>query len=274
MSDVKRGFIEANGLRFAFLEEGEGPLCLLVHGFPDTAHTWDDVRPLVAAKGYRAVSPFTRGYHPTAIPERDADQATLEQDVLAWIDALGATEAVVIAHDWGASAAYGAAALAPERVKKLVTVGIPHPAAIKPSLSKVWGVRHFLAFKLPGAAARFAENDFEALPAICKRWSPGWDPSPEELAHVRACFQNRESLEAAFGYYRALALVPGDSLKKHIDVPTVAFAGLQDGVVTPADFHGAKKMFTKEYVVEEVPGGHFLHREHPMIFAERLLAHL
>ena len=76
------------------------------------------------------------------------------------------------------------------------------------------------------------------------------------------------------GYYRALAFRPTPSLRKRISVPTVVFAGLQDGVATPADYHGAKRMFQGDYVVEEVPGGHFLHREHPDVFAERLLAHL
>lgn len=106
-------FVDANGLTFAYLEEGSGPLVLMLHGFPDTAHTWDDLRSRIAAKGYRAVSPFMRGYHPTAIPVRDADQETLARDVLALVDALGASEAIVVGHDWGASAAYGAAALAP-----------------------------------------------------------------------------------------------------------------------------------------------------------------
>jgi pimeloyl-ACP methyl ester carboxylesterase len=109
-------YVDANGLHFAYLEEGSGPLVLLLHGFPDTAHTWDHLRSGIAAKGYRAVSPFMRGYRPTAIPAHDADQETLARDALALIEALGATEAVVIGHDWGASAAYGAAALAPERV--------------------------------------------------------------------------------------------------------------------------------------------------------------
>src|SRR6202453_4659058 len=118
--------VDANGLKFAYLEEGTGPLVLMLHAFPDTAHTWDDLRSRIAAKGYRAVSPYMRGYHPTAIPDRDADQETLASDALALIDALGASEAVVIGHDWGASAAYGAAALGPERVKKLFVLAIPH----------------------------------------------------------------------------------------------------------------------------------------------------
>ncbi|BBX45010.1 hypothetical protein GCM10009641_23980 [Mycobacterium cookii] len=98
-------FVAANGLDFAYLEDGSGPLVLMLHGFPDTAHTWDDLRPRIAAKGYRAVSPYTRGYHPTAIPDRDADQETLAHDILALIDALGADQAIVIGHDWGAAAA-------------------------------------------------------------------------------------------------------------------------------------------------------------------------
>ncbi|HTX97520.1 MAG TPA: alpha/beta hydrolase [Mycobacterium sp.] len=144
----------------------------MLHGFPDTAHTWDDLRPRSAAAGFRAVSPFMRGYHPSAIPPRDADQETLARGPLALVETLGARDAVLIGHDWGAAAAYGAAAIGPDRVKKLFVIGIPHPAALKPSLKKLWGVRHFAAYKLPGAPKRFARNDFAALPAIYRRWSP------------------------------------------------------------------------------------------------------
>ncbi|MFZ1160945.1 alpha/beta fold hydrolase [Mycobacterium sp.] len=267
-------FVDANGLKFAYLEEGSGPLVLMLHGFPDTAHTWDDLRSRIAATGYRAVSPFMRGYHPTAIPDRDADQETLARDPLALIDALGADEAIVIGHDWGASAAYGAAALGPDRVKKLFVLAIPHPAALRPSLKKLWGVRHFAAYKLPGAPERFARNDFAALPAICRRWSPTWSPAGHEFDAVRASFSNPASLNAAFGYYRKLSPIPSASLKTKITVPTVVFAGLDDPVAEPADYRYAARMFAGDYVVEEVPGGHFMHREHPDVFAERLLTHL
>src|ERR1700752_3742486 len=118
MTDAIR-FVDANGLNFDYLENGSGPLVLMLHGFPDTAHSWDDLRPRIAAQGYRAVSPFMRGYHPTGIPERDPDQETLARDPLAWIEALGARDAILIGHDWGAATAYGAAALGPDRVKKL-----------------------------------------------------------------------------------------------------------------------------------------------------------
>src|ERR1700751_5240087 len=267
-------FVDANGLEFAYLEAGSGPLVLLLHGFPDTAHTWDDLRPRLAGKGYRAVSPFMRGSHPSAIPERDADQETIARDPLALIEALGAGDAIVIGHDWGAAAGYGAAAVGPDRVKKLFVVGIPHPAALRPSPKQLWRARHFAVYKLPGAADRFARNDFAALPAIYRRWSPTWQPDPTEFDAVRATFSNRASLNAAFGYYRTPSPMPSASLKARIKVPVVVFAGLDDPIAEPSDYRGAARMFEDEYIVEEVPGGHFMHREHPEAFAERLLAHL
>jgi pimeloyl-ACP methyl ester carboxylesterase len=273
-SNLEVRHIDANGLRFAYIEEGEGPLALLLHGFPDTAHTWGDLRPRLAAKGYRAVSPWMRGYKPTAIPEQDADLETLSYDAGALIGALGETSAVVIGHDWGAAAAYGLASIDPSRVKKLFVVGSAHPSVIEPTPSKAWGFRHFVAYKLPGAAGRFAKGDFAALPAIYKRWSPTWSPSPEEFAAVRESFADPRSLEAAFGYYRALSFVLPRFFRRHIEVPTVAFAGRDDHTLKPSDFERARPMFSAGYVVETMPGGHFLHREHPEVFAEKLLAHL
>src|SRR5262245_64260522 len=99
---MKPKFVDANGLRFGYLEQGSGPLVLLLHGFPDTALTWDRAMPALAQAGYRAVAPFMRGYAPTAIPADGAyDTETLGKDAIALIHALGADAAVVIGHDWG-----------------------------------------------------------------------------------------------------------------------------------------------------------------------------
>lgn len=266
--------VEANGLRFAYLEDGRGPLVLLLHGFPDTARSWDHARSRIAARGYRAVSPWLRGYAPTAIPGRDTDMETLGRDAVALIEALGETSAVIVGHDWGAAAAYAAAALAPARVARLVVIAIPHPAALRPTPAKLWAVRHFFAYKLPGAARRFARDDFAALPAIYHRWSPTWDPPADEFVAVRAAFSDPASLDAAFGYYRSLPLRAPAFLRTPIECPTIAFAGLDDPIAGPADYAAARGMFKAEYVVEEMRGGHFLHREDPDQFAARLLAHL
>lgn len=266
--------VVANGLKFAYFAEGAGPLVLFLHGFPDTAKTWDFVLPRVAAKGYRAVAPYMRGYAPTEIPKDDASQRTIAEDALALIDALGEKEAILVGHDWGASAVYGAVSLAPEKVKKLVAVGIPHPATLLPTPKKVWGVRHFMAYKMPGAARRFAANDFAALPAIYKRWSPTWSPAAEEFDDVRRTFADAASCDAAFGYYRALSFLPERALAKRTNVPTVVFYGEDDPITDASDYARGKKMFGGPYAVESLPGGHFVHRESPERFAARLLAHL
>lgn len=266
--------VEANGIRFAFLSEGKGPLVLLFHGFPDTAHTWDHVRPLLAQKGYRAVSPFLRGYAPTGVPETDADQETLGNDALALIGALGESSAILVGHDWGAMVAYSAAQLGPERVNKVITLAIPHPATWKPSFDKVWQARHVALFRLGGAARRFAADDFAALRVIYRRWSPTWEPADEEFTKVRESFSNPESLNAAFGYYRTFPLRPPEFAKRKIEAPTVVFAGLEDPMAKLEDYERARRLFSGDYIIESMPGGHFLHREHPEEFAARLLRHI
>jgi len=267
-------YVHANGLRFAYMSEGQGPLALLLHGFPDTPHTWDHVRPLIAAKGYRVVTPFTRGYAPTEIPTSDPDAETLARDVVELITALGEKQATLIGHDWGAGAVYGATALAPERVRKLIALAIPHPATLKPTLRQLWGVRHFGAYKLPGAHSRFAAHDFAALPKILRRWSPKWNPTAADMAPVRECFADPRSLHAAFGYYRALSFVPMPFQRKRIAVPTVVFSGTDDPNASRIDYERGGRLFDGEYVIEDMPGGHFLHLEHPEVFAKLLLRHL
>jgi pimeloyl-ACP methyl ester carboxylesterase len=264
-------FVEANGLRFGFLSEGDGPLVLLMHGFPDTPHTWDHVRPALAAAGYRAVSPFMRGYAPTSIPACDAYKARdLGTDVLALIHALGYESAILVGHDWGALAVYAAAHLAPERVDKLVVVGLPHPRTLRPSLANAWKLRHFFAFKLPWATRRFRRNDFRQVDVLYRRWSPAWNVPLFELEAAKNVFAAPGSAHAALGYYRSIELVPPDFMKVPIRVPTLVFAGLTD-LVAPDVYVQGKRMFANAYRVECLPGGHFMHRESPGRFAKKLL---
>jgi pimeloyl-ACP methyl ester carboxylesterase len=263
-------YIDAGGLRFAFYEEGTGPLVLLIHGFPDTAHTWDEVRPAVAKLGFRVVTPFTRGYFPTAIPadgRYDAD--TLGRDILNLIQALGEQRAIVVGHDFGAGAAYSAAALGPDQVSRLVTVGIPHPASIKPTPQILWTVRHFVTLRLPGAVSRTRAHDFRHIDELVQRWSPGWKVPAGETDAVKEAFRHAGCLEAALGYYRALRVTLPSSHRKRISVRTASFAGLHDNVA-PEEYDKAASWFTGGYEVVRVPGAHFMHREHPLPFIKEL----
>jgi pimeloyl-ACP methyl ester carboxylesterase len=221
------------------------------------------------------VTPFLRGYAPTEIPERDANSETISRDALALIDALGAKSAILIGHDWGATVVYGAAALDKSRaVSKLIAIGIPHPSTLRPTFRKAWGVRHFLLYKLPGSAKRFAANDFAALPKVCNRWSPKWHPTRDELRHVRDCFSDPKSCEAAFGYYRTLQFTPIPFMDPNLAVETIVFCGTDDPNAELVDYERGRRKFTGAYTIEQMPGGHFMHLEHPDIFAEKLLAHL
>ncbi len=264
--------MDAGGLRFAYLEEGTGPLVVLVHGFPDTAHTWDATMTALAAAGYRAIAPFTRGYHPTAIPADGAyDTDTLGKDVIALIDALGGGPVILVGHDWGASAVYAAAALAPDKVKLLVTVAIPHPASITPTPRLAWIMRHFVTLRGRNAAAKLRERDGALVDELYRRWSPAWQDIPaDETAKFKTMIAEPGVAEATLGYYRALTLRPPPSLRGQITVPTVSFAGEHDNIA-PRAYEKARKRFTASYEVVQVPGGHFMHREHPTEFTTELV---
>lgn len=261
---MKLEFVDARGLRFGYLEQGSGPLVLLVHGFPDTAYTWDRTIAAFAEAGYRAVAPFTRGYHPTTIPAEEAyDTGTLGEDLVAMIEALGEDRAIVVGHDWGASAAYSAAALRPERVRLLVTLGMPHPRSLKPTPKLLWTVRHFATLRRARAAARVQRDDFAMVDELVRRWSPAWKEVPAaETARVKAAFREPGCLEAALGYYRALRVRLPESHKMPIKVPAIAFAGEHDNI-SPRAYEKARHCFAASYEVVQVPGGHFMHREHP-----------
>lgn len=276
---MEERFIDANGLRFATFEEGpaDGPLALLLHGFPDTPHGWAPLMAVLAKRGFRVVAPFTRGYAPTAAPPGPTSVETLAADALALIEALGHERAsLLVGHDWGAATAYVAASIAPERVERLVTVGIPHPAVLKPSLSLLWAARHFISLNLPGAARRTRRRDFAAIDAYYRRWSPTWDFGPEETAPVKAAFADPASLEAAIDYYRgARGGSSANGLRgTTITMPTLTIAGADDPSVAIEAYEAARRKFTSDYTVVALPGGHFVHRESPAEFCDAVSAFL
>ncbi|MFT5432398.1 MAG: pimeloyl-ACP methyl ester carboxylesterase [Myxococcota bacterium] len=264
-------YVKANGITHAYISEGEGPLVLMMHGFPDTPHTFDEARPTIAKAGFRVVTPFLRGYAPSDIPDTDTDLKTQGEDVLALIKALGYDEAILVGHDWGASAVYAAAALDSKPIRKLITVGIPHPACIRPSLKLAWAARHFVTLRLPGALAKLRSNDFKLVEELTHRWGPTWQPDPSEFEAVKNVFSAPGSANAALGYYRKMT-PPPKWMQAIIDVPTIAIAGRDDPNISPDAFEPARRFFSAGYRVIELAGGHFCHREEPDVFASRVLA--
>ncbi|HVB91087.1 MAG TPA: alpha/beta fold hydrolase, partial [Acidimicrobiales bacterium] len=174
--------IAANGLEFAYLQEGpaDGPLALCLHGFPDTAHTWRHLLPELAAAGFHAVAPFLRGYAPSQIPADGRYQmGAIVRDVNALHQALaGRDDAVIIGHDWGALATYGAVAHQPGRWRRAVTAAVPPTAAIGMSLftyaqlQRSWYMFFFLS---PLAEMALPMDGYAFIDGLWADWSPGYD---------------------------------------------------------------------------------------------------
>ena len=199
--------MKANGVEFGFLEAGNGPLALCLHGFPDSAHTWRHLLPALADAGFHAVAPFMRGYAPTSLaPDGAYDLDVLAADAVALHEALGGDEgAVLIGHDWGAEAAYGAAARAPRRWRKVVAIGVPPSSLDDRMLGDYDQLRRmFYAFffQTPGAEVVVAADDMAFLDRLWRDWSPDYR-ADEDLPQVKRCLRDPANLAAAIGYYRA-----------------------------------------------------------------------
>ena len=158
--------IKANGVRLRCVVEGEGPLAIMIHGWPESWYSWRHQIQPVQAKGYRVVVPEVRGYGDSDAPEaiEAYDMETMIGDVLGLIDHFGHEQAVLIGHDWGAPIVWNTTALHPERVRAVAAMSVPYSPRGKISSTKLWRQlypdRFFyqLYFQKPGVA----EAEFEA----------------------------------------------------------------------------------------------------------------
>jgi pimeloyl-ACP methyl ester carboxylesterase len=271
--------VRARGLEFPTLEEGEGPLALCLHGFPDHAWSFRHQLPALAAAGFRAVAPFMRGYAPSAMPADGCYQtAALAEDAVAMIEALGYDDAVVIGHDWGAIAAYGVALAAPQRVRALIAAVIPYgPQVLNAFTTNYDQQRRFwymFFFQTPFAEAAVAHDDFAFLERLWRDWSPGWRWPTEDMTRLKETFRQPGVLDAAIGYYRAMfdparqdaryAALQSRLMVEQIEVPTMMLHGADDGLTGAELLTGMEAFFPRGLRVEVVPRtGHFLHQEAP-----------
>jgi len=270
--------IRANGVDFAYLEEGGGPLVLLLHGFPDTARSWSHQMPTLAEAGFRAVAPYLRGYPPTEIP-RDGfyDMGTLATDTAELIRGLGGgTPAYIVGQDWGAAITYSVLAAFPELVRRAVVMAVPHRAQVARSMLDAKHVHrsfHWWFFQLADLPERaVAENDFAFVDYLWEYWtSPGYRDAAH-IADIKRMLSEPGALQATLGYYRALfdrskADPSLENLRRAMDqpiaVPTLALCGGDD--LRAELMMDQAQYFTGEYRFELVSGaGHFLHREKPL----------
>lgn len=274
---ARRRKLKRGDLAFTAHELGDGPVVLLVHGFPDTPATWRRLAPDLASAGYRAVAVTCRGYEQGSMPlDGDFGLAELVDDVLAWMDLLSDVPVHLVGHDWGSSLVQLAAARAPARVASLTLLAVAHPAAFAAllmtdfdQLERSWYL-NFL--QTPGVAEAVAA-DGRWLEWLWRRWSPGWEPDLEPLTAMRTAFAQPGVLGAALAWYRT-AFAPSHPraaeamswLLAPIPAPTLALAGERDACVLASAFRRAlpAEVFTGGCEVHILPDcGHFLHLEDP-----------
>ncbi len=264
-------------------DSGQGRPVVLIHGFPDTPHSWAEIARALNEAGYRTILPYLRGYHPdTLVPARPYDALHTAEDAIGLLDVLGLESAVLVGHDWGATLVYGAAALAPDRVQAIVPIGIPHPRTLKPknalqALGLFVMARHFLYFRAPWAEAGTRRNDFRYIDTLYRRWAPGWQ-GPERDAAVacaKEAFSTPEVLSGALDYYRAMGSKIDRRLRGPINCSGLMVAGGKDFGGRLGPYKKSQGLFEGGAELLVMPeAGHWPHREEESQFTEALLRFL
>lgn len=283
--------VAAGALSIGYAEHGpaDGPPVVLMHGFPDDIRVWDAVAPALGRAGCRVLTPYMRGYGPTrfldAATPRSGEQAAFGADLLALLDALGIGRAVLAGYDWGGRAACVVAALWPERVRALVSVGgyniqdiaraAAHPGPVETEL------RYWYQWYLNTERGRLGltRNRRDLCRKMWQLWSPNWPFDEAVFAATAASWDNEDFVAVSVHSYRhRYAVVPGDpayadierrlAAQPMIGVPTIALDGAADDVTPP---HDDAAHFSGPYEYRLIPiAGHFLPRDDPRAFLAAL----
>jgi pimeloyl-ACP methyl ester carboxylesterase len=286
--------IDAGLLNIGYAEEGpsNGPVAVLLHGWPYDIYSFIEVAPLLAAAGYRVIVPYLRGYGTTRFlssdTPRNGQQSALALDMIALMDALKIEKAVIAGFDWGARTANIVAALWPQRCRGLVSVSgylIGSPEAnqkpLPPKAELEWWYQFYFATERGRAGYDKYRRDFARL--IWKLASPKWNFDDATFERSAASFDNPEHVSIVIHNYRwRLGLTDGerryDELEKRlaagpiITAPTITLEGDANGAPHPDSSAYAKK-FSGKYAHRTISGGvgHNLPQEAPHSFAKAIM---
>lgn len=270
--------IEVDDARLEATVHGEqGPLVVACHGFPDGPSTWRAQVPALVEAGFRVVTPWMRGYAPSG-RGGSYDVTRLGRDVLAWAEHLSPWEPVsVLGHDWGAIAAYAAAGLEPARIRRLVSLAVPHFGALFPhalrraQVQRSWYILFFQTPRWPEVA--LARPDGALVRRLWREWSPGYTLPRDEADAIITSIRAQPS--AVLGPYRALwsALARRAPVWRKVAAPSLYIHGVDDGCLGAELVDGVERGF-EQVSVHRLPGGHWVHLESPGAVTELTVAHL
>lgn len=282
--------VDAGVLNIAYYEDGpaDGPVVMLLHGFPYDIHSYVDVAPMLAAQGCRTIVPYLRGYGPTHFRDkatpRSGEQAAIGADLITLMDALRVKRAVFAGYDWGGRAACVAAALWPDRCVGLVSVNGYLIQDIAKAMVPVRPEREFplwyqYYFQSERGRAGLTANRREITRILWQQWSPNWHFDDATFDRTAAAHDNPDYVDVVIHSYRhRFGLVDGDpqyaDLQRRlatlpaIRVPTITLDGDEDGVVPAIDGAATAAKFIGRRTHRVVPrAGHNLPQEEPEVFA-------
>jgi pimeloyl-ACP methyl ester carboxylesterase len=286
--------IEAGVLDIAYYEAGpaDGPVAMLLHGFPYDIHSFVDVAPLLAAKGCRVIVPYLRGYGPTRFRDeatpRSGEQAAMGADLMALMDALAIRRAVFAGYDWGGRAACVGAALWPDRCTGLVCVNsyliqdiARAMVPAKPEREVPLWYQYY--FQVERGRAGLAASRRGIARILWQQWSPNWNFNDACFERSALAHDNPDYVDVVIHSYRhRFGLADGDpqyaGIQRRlaelpvISVPAITLDGAGDGVAAATDGSASAEKFTGRRFHRVIPrAGHNLPQEEPEAFAEAVM---
>ena len=256
----------------------DGPVVLLLHGFPEFWYSWrNQIEPLAAA-GFRVIVPDQRGYNTSSKPGGASSYALshLISDVLAIADHLGQARIFLAGHDWGAAVAWSVALLHPQRVAKLAILNVPHPSVMRRylktnrhQLRRSWYMFFFQLPWLPEAA--FSAFNFRLGVRSLVRSSRPDTFSPEDLVLYRTAWSQPGALTAMINWYRAAFRYRSKFPDSTVHVPTRILWGERDAFLLPDMAHDSLRYCDTAELYTFANASHWLQHEEPARVSELLI---
>ncbi len=279
--------VTAGGLRIHLAECGpaDGPLVVLLHGFPEFWWAWRHQLVGLAALGFHAVAPDLRGYGATDKPPRGYDPYTLCDDVAGLIRALGGREAHLVGHGWGGFLAWTTATLHPRLVRTVAALGMPHPErlrrAVTGDVAQLQATGHIALFQVPKLPERRLESG-ELVTELMTRWGGPGFPDAETEARCREAMAIPAVAHCSLEYYRwaVRSLTRPSGWRFHrlmaggVQAPVLQLHGRLDTCMLPQSVPGSEQYARGGYELVMYDGvGHFPHEEHADAVTAALARH-
>jgi epoxide hydrolase 4 len=270
---IETRMVDANGLTFEVDECGSGSkFALLLHGFPESKFSWRFQIPLLVKLGYRVWAPNLRGYGKTSKPEgvKAYHIDRLVDDVAGLIDAAGAKETLLVAHDWGAVIAWNVAIRKTRPLERLIIMNVPHPACFLREIRHLDQLRrswYIFAFQVPFLPEwRLLANDAAVVARAFTAMAVDRSRFPKEVTdEYRRSAQEPGAATAMVNYYRALTRPPFPSSRQMntVDVPTLMIWGASDKALSNATTNGTDQ-YVSDFTLRMLPNvSHWVQQEAP-----------